>query len=407
MNSSAARRKKNLRSPTNLKNKSVLLGISGGIAAYKSVDLVRRLKDEEASVVVIMTEASKHFVAPLSLEVVSGNRVYSSLFEDPMAHITLASGADVMVVAPATANIIAKFARGIADNLLSTCFLSFRGPVIMAPSMNWKMYENSAFQENLKKVHSFGVTLVGPEKGSLACGEEGMGRMPDVLDIVDAVKAAFSKKDLLGMRVVVTAGPTREYIDPVRFLSNRSSGKMGYSIAEAARSRGAEVTLISGPSSLKRPAGIEFIGVETSEEMMGSVKRALQQDTTLLIMAAAVSDFSPVTRLKMKIEKSGEFALRLQPTIDIISVAAKMQKRPFIIGFAAETGQHIDRAEGKMKAKKMDMVVFNDVTEPGSGFDVDTNRVVIIDRKGKRKLDLMNKNSAAEAILDRFIEIKT
>jgi phosphopantothenoylcysteine decarboxylase / phosphopantothenate---cysteine ligase len=407
MNSSVARRKKHLKSQANLKNKCILLGISGGIAAYKSVDLTRRLKDEEASVVVIMTEASKHFVTPLSLQVASGNRVYTSLFEEPMAHITLTASADVMVIAPATANIIAKFANGIADDLLSTCFLSFSGKVIMAPSMNWRMYENRALQENLKKVASFGVTLLGPEKGPLACGDEGIGRMSDILDIVDTVKAALTKNDLVGMRIVVTAGPTREYLDPVRFISNRSSGKMGFSLAEAARNRGADVTLISGPSSLKRPTGTNFISVETAGEMKAAVKNELRHKTTVLIMAAAVSDFSPLRQSQSKIEKMGEFSLRLRSTDDIISAAAGMKKRPFIIGFAAETGGHIDRATQKMKKKNMDMIVFNDVTQPGSGFDVDTNRVVIIDRKGKRALSLMSKGCVANAILDRFIEIRT
>ncbi len=407
MSSSAPGRKKNLESPTSLKNKSILLGVSGGVAAYKTVDLVRRLKDEEASVTVIMTEASKHFVTPLSLEVASENRVYSSLFEEPMAHIKLTSDADLMLIAPATANIIAKLANGIADDLLSTCFLSYRGTVIIAPAMNWKMYENRAFQENLKKVSSSGVIQVGPEKGSLACGDEGMGRMSDIPDIINAVKASLTEKDLVDTRVVVTAGPTREYLDPVRFISNRSSGKMGFAIAEAARNRGADVTLISGPSSLKRPAGITFIRVETSAEMMSAVKRELRHDTAVLIMAAAVSDFSPLETSKSKIEKNAEFSLRLRPTEDIISAAARMRKRPFIIGFAAETGRRIDRAHRKMKKKNMDMVVFNDVTEPGSGFDGDTNKVVIIDMQEKRALDLMSKGSVAEAILDRFVKIRT
>jgi len=354
-----------------------------------------------------MTEASKHFVAPLSLEVASGNRVYASLFEEPMAHITLTAHADIMIVAPATANIIAKFANGIADDLLSTCFLSYDGPLVIAPSMNWKMYANRAFRENLKKVTSSGVIQVGPEKGSLACGDEGMGRMSDIPDIVNAVKASLTKKDLVNARVVVTAGPTREYLDPVRFISNRSSGKMGFAIAEAARNRGADVTLISGPSSLKRPSGITFIQIETAEEMLKAVRRELQHDTAVLIMAAAVSDFSPHKASTSKIEKNGEFSLRLRPTDDIITAAAMMRKRPFIIGFAAETGRRVDRAAAKMEKKKMDMVVFNDVTEPGSGFDGDTNRVVIIDREGRRALDLMSKSSVAEAILDRFAEIRT
>jgi phosphopantothenoylcysteine decarboxylase/phosphopantothenate--cysteine ligase len=405
MNSSAKRRKKKLKI---LKNKSILLGVSGGVAAYKSIELVRRLREEGASVAVVMTEASRQFVTPLSLEVASQNRVYVSLFETPMAHIRLPSDADLLIIAPATANIIGKFANGIADDLLTTCLLSYRGAVIVAPSMNWRMYENGIFQENLRKINSLSnVMQVGPEKGGLACGEEGMGRMADIEDIVDAAKAALSKKDLVGEKIVITAGPTREYLDPVRFISNRSSGKMGYSMARAARNRGAEVTLISGPSSLKRPGGVKFFQVETGREMEEAVQREIQGDTTALIMTAAIADFSPVGKSEAKIEKAEELQLALRAVPDIISSVAGRPRRPFVIGFAAETGKDTRRAAEKMKLKNMDMIVFNDVSEPGAGFDVDTNRVVIIDRDGEKDLPLAEKESVAEAILDRFIEIRT
>ena len=388
-----------------LKNKSVLLGISGGVAAYKTVDLVRRLKDKGASVVVVITEAAKNFVTPLSLEVASQNRVYSSLFEEPMAHIKLPVAADLVVIAPATANIISKFANGIADDLLSTCLLSYKGKVIIAPSMNWRMYENPVFQENLGKILSLGVMQVGPEKGDLACGEEGMGRMADISDIVETVKGALSRKDLVDENIVVTAGPTREHLDPVRFISNRSSGKMGFSLARAARDRGANVTLISGPSQLKKPVGLTFIQVETAGEMLDAVKEKIN-DAKVLIMSAAVSDFTPVEKSKTKFEKDEKFTLKLRRTDDIISEVIKSKRKPFIIGFAAETGKNINRAVEKMKKKKMDMIVFNDVTEPGSGFDVDTNRVVIIDKKGRTRLGLMSKDSVAEAVLDRMMKIR-
>ncbi|MEW6571179.1 MAG: bifunctional phosphopantothenoylcysteine decarboxylase/phosphopantothenate--cysteine ligase CoaBC, partial [Nitrospirota bacterium] len=230
-----------------LKNRSILLGISGGIAAYKTIDLIRKLREEGASVSVVMTEAARNFVTPLSLEVTSGNKVYSDLFNDPMVHISLPAGSDILLVAPATANIISKFAHGSADDLLTTCFLAFKGVVAVAPSMNWRMYENPFFQDNLKNLLSRGVIQIGPEKGPLACGEEGIGRMAGICDIVETIKSIFTKKDLLNERILITAGPTREYIDPVRFISNRSSGKMGYAIARAASRRGAEVTLISGP----------------------------------------------------------------------------------------------------------------------------------------------------------------
>jgi phosphopantothenoylcysteine decarboxylase/phosphopantothenate--cysteine ligase len=401
--SSQTKRKRPLRI---LKNKRILLGITGGVAAYKSIDLARRLKDEGASVVVAMTGAAAQFVTPLSLEVASQNKVYTSLFDEPMAHISLPASTDIMVIAPATADIIAKFAHGVADDLLSTCFLSYAGKVVIAPSMNWRMYENSIFRENLRKLLSLGVIQVGPERGDLACGEEGIGRMAEPAEILEVVKGVLSEKDLSGERIVITAGPTREYLDPVRFISNRSSGKMGYSLAKAARDRGAHVTLISGPSSLKRPTAVTFVDVETSAQMSEAVKIAVQAGATVLIMAAAVADFSPALTSKTKIEKTGEMQIPVRPTEDIISAVAAYDKRPFIIGFAAETGNNIERAEKKMKTKKMDMVVFNDITEPGAGFDVDTNRVVIIDGKRKLRLEVMGKESVADAILDRLLEIK-
>ena len=389
-----------------LRNKSILLGVTGGVAAYKAVDLIRRLREEGSSVTVIMTEAAKNFITPLSLEVASQDRVYSDLFSNPMAHITLPFNADIMVIAPATANIIGKFARGIADDLLSTSLLSFRGKVIIAPAMNWRMYENPIFQKNLRYLLSRGVIRVGPEKGGLACGEEGMGRMSDVSEIIEAIRYSITKKDLVKEKVIVTAGPTREYLDPVRFISNRSSGRMGYAIAGAALRRGAEVTLISGHSSLSPPKGVNFIRVETAADMFEAVNKELNL-STVLIMSAAVSDFMPSKKFKNKIEKSGELLLKLNKTPDILSEVGKKKNRPFIIGFAAEAGRGVERAEKKLKEKNMDMIIFNDVTEVGSGFDVDTNKVVIIDKEKKMKLPLMSKNSVADAILDRLVEIRT
>ena len=388
-----------------LKNKSILLGVTGGVAAYKAIDLIRRLREEGSSVSVIMTEAAKHFVTPLSLEVASQNSVYSNLYSTPMAHITLPSKADIMVIAPATANSIGKFAHGIADDLLSTCFLAFSGTVIMAPSMNWRMYENPVFQKNLKSLLSRGILQIGPEKGSLACGEEGTGRMSEVSDIIDTIKYSLTEKDLLHEKILITAGPTREYLDPVRFISNRSSGKMGYSIAKAAARRGAEVTLISGPSSLQQPKGVHFIPVETAGDMLNAVTTKLRT-STVLIMSAAVSDFMPSKRSGQKMEKSGELLLHLKQTPDILAEAGKKKNRPFLIGFSAESGGKIDNARKKMKEKNINMIVYNDVTEPGAGFDVDTNRVVIIDNKKETAFPLLNKEAVADAILDRMVEIK-
>lgn len=354
---------------------------------------------------VIMTEASTQFITPLSLELASGTKVYCSLFSDPLAHITLPAAADVMLIAPATANTIAKYAHGIADDLLSTCLLSFTGKVVVAPSMNWRMYENPAFRENLRKIADRGAVLVEPEEGPLACGEEGKGRLAGVGHIIEVVSATLTEKDLAGERIVVTAGPTREYLDPVRFLSNRSSGKMGHALARAARDRGAAVTLISGPSSLERPAGVVYLPVETAREMRDAVVAEVERGASVLIMAAAVADFSPEAPAETKIEKSEELLLHLRKTEDIISAVTSMERRPFVVGFAAETGDRVSRAVDKLEKKRMDMVVFNDVTGEGSGFDTDTNRVVIIDRNGRTDTGLMDKYAVAHAILDRLAEM--
>ena len=388
-----------------MRNKSILLGVTGGVAAYKAVDLVRRLREEGASVTVIMTEAAKKFVTPLSLEIASQNRVYSDLFSDPLSHITLPAHADVTVIAPATANTIAKVARGIADNLLNTCLLSFTGKTIIAPSMNWRMYENPMFQENLQNLLSRGLIQIGPERGSLACGEEGIGRMSEIPDIVETIKSALSPKDLTGERVLVTAGPTREYLDPIRFLSNRSSGKMGYAIARAALRRGADVTLISGPSALGQPRGVKFVSAETALQMLDAVNKELPA-STVLVMSAAVSDFMPLEKSKEKIEKPEELLLRLRQTPDILSEIGKRKDRPFTVGFAAETGSKIERARRKLQEKNMDMIIVNDVTKSGSGFDVDTNSVVILDREKEMSLPLLSKDSVAEAIFDRLVQLR-
>ncbi len=389
-----------------LRNKSLLLGISGGVSAYKSIDLIRRLREEGALVTVIMTEAAQQFVTPLSLEVAAANKVFADLYASPMAHISLPAEADVMVVAPATANTIGKFAHGLADDLLSLSFLSFRGKVVLAPAMNWRMYEHPVFRRNLESLLQLGVIQVGPEKGSLACGEEGIGRMAEVPDIIEAVQGALTPNDFENERFLITAGPTREYLDPVRFLSNRSSGKMGYALAKAARRRGAEVTLISGPSALPEPKGVRFIAVETAADMRSAVNRELSA-STVLIMAAAVSDFVPLRRSKEKIEKADELrSIPLGLAPDILSEAGKRRKRPLLVGFAAETGQHLDRARKKLQDKKVDLIVFNDVTEHGSGFDVETNRVTLIEKGRETPLPLLTKDEVADAILDRIAEIR-
>lgn len=387
--------------PESLKNSSILLGVTGSIAAYKAIDLSRRLKDEGADVTVIMTSASRNFVTPLSLEVASGNKAYSDIFGEPMAHISLPKNAEVMLIAPATANIIAKAANGISDDLLSACLLSFKGKIIIAPAMNWRMYESKAFKRNLKQVIDDGVTLVPPVRGTLACGEEGIGKMADVETIIDAVKDALTPKDLKAEKILVTAGPTREYIDPVRFISNSSTGKMGYAIAKEAKVRGAEVTLISGPSSLQSSSGIKLIHVETTDEMRNAVIKNLK-GVTIMIMTAAVTDFSPVVKHKEKLPKASLTSLRLKNTPDILKELGSMPKKPLLIGFSAEFGYNLKRAKEKLLEKGADLIVFNDISRPDSGFGTDTNKVVLIFKRKIEELPLMTKEEVADAILDRI-----
>jgi len=388
-----------------LKGKSILLGITGSVAAYKAIDLIKMLKQEGASVRVIMTEASKRFITPLSLELAAGEHVYADMFEFPLSHVSLPSSAELFIVAPATANSISKYAQGIADDMLSTALLAFNGKVIIAPAMNWRMYENQVFQKNLHYLTSLGIHFIGPERGPLACGEEGIGRMTDNEKILESAIAALTKQDLAGEQVLVTAGPTREYLDPVRYITNRSSGKMGYALARIARRRGAEVALISGPVSVTPPAGVDLIFAESSLDMYRAVMDNIPM-STLFLMAAAVADFMPAESKNSKIDKKDKFSLNLLKTTDILEAVGKLRQRPFAAGFSAETGPRIDRARRKLTAKNIDMIVFNDVSSKGSGFDVDTNEVVIIDRERERKLPVMDKEDVAGAIFDRILELK-
>lgn len=388
-----------------LDHKTILLGVTGSVAAYKAIDIVKGLKEEGASVTVIMTEASKRFITPLSLELASEFPVQSDMWEHPLSHIRLPSSADLFLVAPATANTIGKFAGGLGDDLLSTAMLAFRGPVVLAPAMNWRMYESPAFQENLRRLLSAGVKTVGPERGSLACGEEGIGRMAETEKIVEAVRRALTHQDLSGERVLITAGPTREYVDPIRFLSNRSSGKMGFALAKVARRRGAEVILISGPSIAEPPPDVRLVRVETAKEMFGAVMEHLGEATTV-IMAAAVADYTPVVTAMAKLEKTDAMTLNLTKTDDILESVGRTEGRPFTVGFAAETGEKTGRARTKLGRKHADLIVFNNVLKPGAGFDVDTNEVVLIDAGGEKRLPLMSKERTADAILDRVRELK-
>ncbi|HMK55619.1 MAG TPA: bifunctional phosphopantothenoylcysteine decarboxylase/phosphopantothenate--cysteine ligase CoaBC [Dissulfurispiraceae bacterium] len=384
---------------------SILVGVTGSVAAYKALDLVKRLKSEGASVSVIMTASAQRFITPLSMQIASQNTVYTDMFEHPLSHIGLPAGADLFVVAPASANILGKYANAIADDMLSTTLLAYGGNVILAPAMNWRMYSNPILQKQLDYLISLGVRTVGPEKGSLACGEEGIGRMADLEAIMQTIHGALTPSDLKGENVLVTAGPTREPLDPVRFLSNRSSGKMGYAIARNAARRGADVTLVSGPVALNAPFGVRLLSVETAAEMKKVVSDHVRE-ASVLVMCAAVADFAPEKVEKTKIEKTDSITLKLRKNPDILSSVASLDRRPFVVGFAAETGSNIDRARKKMNDKKADMIVFNDVSKEGAGFDSDTNEVVILDRKGEKALPMMGKDAVAAAIFDRIAELR-
>jgi phosphopantothenoylcysteine decarboxylase/phosphopantothenate--cysteine ligase len=328
------------------------------------------------------------------------------LFDEPMAHIELAREADLLLVAPATANSIGKFASGVADDLLSTCFLSMGERVLLAPAMNWRMYRNPVVRRNLDYLGTLGVVEVPPEEGALACGEEGRGRMASVEAILGAVRSVLAEKDLSGRKIIVTAGPTRERIDPVRFISNRSSGRMGYALARAARMRGAEVVLVSGPVSIEPPADVKLIRVETAGEMKDAVTAELK-GAAAVIMAAAVADVRPERSAAGKLEKASLESIRLRFNPDILAGLGARKRRPMLVGFAAEAGGGgLERARRKLLEKGADLIVYNDISEPGSGFDVETNRIVIIGRNGSEEFPLMSKDEAAWTVLDRVARRK-
>lgn len=393
-----------------LQDKTILVGITGSVAAYKAVDLIRRLRDAGAAVRAIMTLSAERFITPLSVSLACGEPVLTSMFDQPFSHIDLPAKADAFVVAPATANILGKFANGIADDLLSTSYLVFHGPLVLAPAMNWRMYEHPAVKKNLATLLAQGASLIDPQRGTLACGEEGVGKMADVDVIIEGIRAALVPRDLAGERVLITAGPTREPIDPVRFLSNRSSGKMGYELARVARRRGAQVTLISGPTALPPLAGVTTVRVDTALEMYAAVMERIG-GATVAIMAAAVADFCAAEQRLLKAEKNDISLLQLDRTPDILAGIGALERKPFTVGFAAETGSRIDRAERKMVEKGADMIVFNDVLQEGSGFDTDTNVVTIISRgqggvHQKEYLPLMSKEAVASAIFDSILAHK-
>ncbi|GAW65884.1 peptidase ClpP [Geoanaerobacter pelophilus] len=389
-----------------LKGKEIVLGVTGGIAVYKAVELLRLLVKAGATVHVVMTKGAKQFVTPLTFQTLSGNPVHSELFnlisEQEIGHISLAERADLFIVAPATANCIGKLACGIADDLLTTTVMATRAPVLIAPAMNVNMYHNPIYRENEERLKKHGYLFVAPACGMLACGYEGEGKLQAPEVILEEAVAALTPKRLAGERVLVTAGPTLEEIDPVRFISNHSSGKMGYAIARQARLRGAEVTLVTGPAALSAPHGVKLVRVQSATEMRDAVLDALER-TDIVIKAAAVADYRPRSRRGQKMKKSeAELCIELEKNPDILAEIGAMKGGRLLVGFAAETQELVKNAGAKLKAKNLDLVVANDVSQEGAGFNVDTNIVKLLYRDGRvEELPMMGKDELAGEILER------
>ena len=396
----------------------ITLGVTGGIAAYKSAELVRRLQDEGHTIQVVMTRAAQEFVTPLTFAALSGQRVIVDLFstsargennlESAIDHIAVAQSTDLLLVAPATADILAKFARGIADDFLSTLYLASTPPVVAAPAMNVNMWQHEATQENLATLRARGVRIVEPNEGYLACGMTGPGRLASQVEILKAVEEVLrGRQDLDGERVLVTAGPTREDIDPVRFLSNRSSGKMGYAVARAAARRGAKVVLVTGPTALETPRGVERVDVRSAEDMLRAVE-ARFPECTLAVFAAAVADYRAVEPSESKIKRTQDaLTLRLEPNPDILATVAREKGDRLVVGFAAETDNVAENARKKLAQKNADVMVANDVTAEGAGFDVDTNMVTLLSCDGRDlALPRLTKAEVAERILDEVLRLR-
>lgn len=397
-----------------LKGKKIVLGVTGGIAVYKAVDLVSRLRKQGCQVRVVMTEHAQQFVTPLTFKEISGNQVAVSMWsgnqEFNVEHIALANWADAFVVAPATANILAKMAYGLADDLLSTTLLAAQAPIIVCPAMNTGMYENPATQENIAKLKARGVTVMPPAVGKLACGTSGAGRLPEPQQIVEFISGFLARRegDLRGLKVLVTAAGTREPIDPVRFVGNRSSGKMGYAVAQMAAERGAEVLLVSGPSALAIPANVRAVKVETTNEMLEACLAAYG-DMDIVIKAAAVADYRPHDVADQKIKKKTDDALTvvMDKNPDILKTLGGLKTHQVLVGFAAETQNLLANAMEKVVKKNLDMIVANDVTAAGAGFNADTNIVKFLFADGEvRSLEQMPKVDVANCILDEALKIR-
>jgi phosphopantothenoylcysteine decarboxylase/phosphopantothenate--cysteine ligase len=394
-----------------VKGKNIVVGISGGIAAYKAAELVRLLMKSEALTNVAMTTNAAQFVTPVTFEALSGNRVICNQFRDEgplMEHITWGQEADLVIIAPATANIIGKIANGIGDDFLSTMLLATTAKILVCPSMNTQMYMNPAVQDNLKRLKKRDITVMEPGEGQLACRTEGPGRLPEPADIVEQAEMLLSRQDLSGLKILLTAGATVEPIDPVRFITNRSTGKMGYALARAAKRRGASVTLISGPTALPSPYGVTFFGVKSAEEMKQAVFDN-RSGCDIIIKAAAVADYRPLEMAEQKIKKGTDtLTLELTKNPDILAElgATKKEFPCVLVGFAAETEELLSHAKAKLEAKNLDMIVANDVSRSDAGFEADTNIVKMIYRNGDTEDSrLMSKDDIADLILDRAKEL--
>jgi phosphopantothenoylcysteine decarboxylase/phosphopantothenate--cysteine ligase len=396
----------------------ITLGVTGGVAAYKAAELVRRLQQEGFSVQVVMTRAAREFITPLTFAALSGEKVITDLFgdssggaanlESAIEHIAVAQRTDLLVVAPATADILAKFARGIADDFLTTLYLATTAPVVLAPAMNVNMWQHAATQENIETLRARGVKIVEPEEGYLACGMTGPGRLAGQEEIMKAVREALhAQRDLEGETVLVTAGPTCEDLDPVRYLTNRSSGKMGYAVAEAAARRGARVVLVSGPTALEAPHGVERVCVRTADEMHRAVQKHAGA-SSIAILAAAVADYRPVEKHEQKMKRNKALlTIQLQPTPDILADVAREKGERLVVGFAAETEHVAENARKKLAGKNADLIVANDVTAEGAGFDQDTNVVTLFSRDGRDlALPRMSKAEVAQRILDEVLRLR-
>ena len=390
-----------------LKDKNIVLGVTGGIAAYKVPELVRKLRKAEANVQIVMTKNAQEFITPLTFQTLSQLPVITEMFRPitsaEVLHVSLADKADLVVIAPATANIIAKLAVGLADDFLSTLVLATKAPIILAPAMNVNMFNNPATQENIALLKKRGFYFIGPDQGELACGWEGKGRMAEIEEIFQFIKTMLTPKDLTGKKILVTAGPTREYLDPVRFITNRSSGKMGYALAQAAYSRGAEVTLVTGPTYLSPPP-VKIISVETADQMCQETIK-IYPTMDLVIMAAAVADYRPKDFSGQKIKKKEDnITISLVKNPDILAKMGENKGSTILVGFAAETEDLLRNAQKKLKEKNLDLIIANDVTQSGAGFESNTNIVTLIFSDGTyEKLPQMGKELLAHKILDKVV----